>query len=163
MWNASTLRFISWPNLKCLALFARKMWSRPKNVEIVHVNLTTPTWEIARHHKANTLRDQLIHVIWISSFSRYRDFNGPHPFQGWLLVNRLGLVTISLQTVFKVSYYTHDADTKHAAKCTHWSNLRGHVRSSAMLLINRAHTTSYLSSNCAFMLYPFRDRASYLS
>jgi len=33
-----------------------KEMARAQNVEMGHVTLTTPTWEISSHHKANTSR-----------------------------------------------------------------------------------------------------------
>ena len=35
-----------------------------QNVEMGHVTLTTPTWEIVTHYKAKTSRGQLVYEIW---------------------------------------------------------------------------------------------------
>jgi len=45
------------------SFISSKDQSGPKNVEIGHVTLTTPTWGIIRHHKANTSRSQLVYEI----------------------------------------------------------------------------------------------------
>jgi len=46
----------------------------------------------------------------------------PRPFQGWLVVSRLRLATINVQTKFQVSNHIHYEDMKSSAKCTNWGN-----------------------------------------
>jgi len=49
--------------------FEMSSFTRSKNmtwaqyVEMGHMNLTTPTWGLVRHHKTNTSRGQLVYEI----------------------------------------------------------------------------------------------------
>ena len=49
-------------NLKCLASSAPKRWPGPQNVEMGHMTLTTPTWGIVSHYKANRLASVVSYV-----------------------------------------------------------------------------------------------------
>ena len=93
----------------------------------------------------------------------------PHPFQGWLVIGRLGLAVINLCTKFEVSNFTHYTDTKDAAirVCRKWRALgwyRGHSRSLVMSPFDRAHDLLFVfNRNYASILYHFRDITSHLS
>jgi len=69
----------------------------------------------------------------------------PHPFQGQLVVHRLGLAMINLHTKFKVSTFTHYRNMKGNAKCKIWGGLgvRGHSKLPPLSPFNRVTTTSY--------------------
>ena len=45
------------------------------------------------------------------------------PFQRSLVISRLWLATVNLQTKFEVSNYSHCEDMKSGAKCTNWGSL----------------------------------------
>jgi len=47
----------------------------------------------------------------------------PRPFHWWLVISRLGLAAINLQTKFEVSNYPHYEDMKSSAKCTNFKSL----------------------------------------
>ena len=105
----------------------------PKCRKMGHVTLTTHTRGIVSDHKANTSRGQHAYKIWSLQLQQLQTyFRGCKTLQchmtlpivsGWLVISRLGLATINLQTKFEVSNYSHYKDMKSGAICRNWGSL----------------------------------------
>jgi len=63
------------------------------------------------------------------------------PFQGHLVIGRLGLATINRRTKCEVYMFADYEDIKGNAKCRNWvvSGVRDHQKSPAMLPLDRVH------------------------
>ena len=67
--------------MKCLASSTPKIWPGPQDVEMGQVTLTSPTWGIVSHHKANIHAANSCIKFEVSSFSRSRDSSGGIKFK----------------------------------------------------------------------------------
>jgi len=67
--------------VKCLASSTPKIWPGPQDVEMGQVTLTSPTWGIVSHHKANIHAANSCIKFEVSSFSRSRDSSGGIKFK----------------------------------------------------------------------------------
>jgi len=90
---------------------------------------------VVRYHKAKTSRGQKYTKFDVSSCGCCRDNTGGVKFSNMscdpdhahlgrsLVISRLWLASVNLQTKFEVSNYSHCEDMKSGAKCTNWGSL----------------------------------------